>query len=161
MTRRRQADGFTLIEVLVVLSILALLARMSYPAYDSFRRQAFAAQAAGDLNTVRAAALAQYEATGSYAPDAPTGVVPAGMAQYLPSGFSFVRPVYQLDWEHYAVTDSTSGGTASGQLEALTVVTADSLVGLQVLHTLGANCAHWSVGNAHTFVVFSSLEGAP
>lgn len=160
MTRRKNEGGFTLIEMLIVLSILAVLVRISLPAYNSFRREALAAQAAGDFNTIRAAAVAQCEATGAYAPDAPAGVVPAGMAPYLPANFRFTRPDYQLDWEHYIVSDSTSSGAVAGQVLALTVTASDSLTGLQVLHTLGANCAHWSVGDAHTFVIFSTLEAA-
>lgn len=65
---------------------------------------------------------------------------------------------YELDWEHYLVSDTSWSGATSGQVLALTVVTTDSLVGLQIVHTLGSNCAHGSVGNAHAFVVFSTLE---
>jgi prepilin-type N-terminal cleavage/methylation domain-containing protein len=158
MTRRRAEGGFTLVEMLITLAIVAVLVRIAMPAYDGVRRDAIAAQAAGDFNTIRAAAVAQYEATGSYAADAPTGQVPAGMASYLPRNFSFVHPAYQLDWEHYVVSDTTSGGAASGQVLAVTVVAADSVVGLKVLRTLGGNCTHWTVGDAHTFVVFSTLE---
>lgn len=158
MTRRREQGGFTLVEMLITLSIIAVLVRVSMPAYQSVRRQAFAAQAAGDFNTIRAAAVAQYEATGNYAADAPMAIVPAGMASYLPAKFTFVRPAYQLDWEHFVVSDTSSSRPTSGQVMALTVAATDSLVGLQILHTLGSNCAHWSVGNAHTFVVFSTLE---
>jgi prepilin-type N-terminal cleavage/methylation domain-containing protein len=158
MTRRRAEGGFTLIEMLITLSIIALLVRISLPGYSGIRRQAIAAQAAGDFNTIRAAAVSQYEATGSYAPDSPAGTVPAGMGSYLPGRFTFSRPAYELDWEHYLVSDTSSSGATSGQVLALTVVTADSLTGLQIVHALGSNCAHWSVGNAHTFVVFSTLE---
>jgi prepilin-type N-terminal cleavage/methylation domain-containing protein len=156
MMRRREERGFTLVEMLITLSIVALLVRISLPAYDGIRRGSLASQAAGDFNTVRAAAVAQYEATGSYAADGPPGVVPGGMAPFLPRGFSFTRPTYQLDWENYVVSDTS--GTAAGQILALTVSAGDSLLGLRILRTLGSNSTHWSVGGAHTFVVFSTLE---
>ena len=158
MKRYREAGGFTLIETLITLCILSLLVRLALPSYASIRRDSLATQAAGDFNTIRAAAVAQYEATGSYAADAPAGFVPAGMGTYLPRGFSFTRPQYRLDWENYVVGDSLSGGVAAGQILALTVSASDSLVGLRILHMLGANCSHWSVGNAHTFVIQSTLE---
>jgi prepilin-type N-terminal cleavage/methylation domain-containing protein len=158
VTRRRADGGFTLVEMLITLSIIALLVRISLPGYAGIRRHALAAQAAGDFNTIRAAAVSQYEATGSYAADSPAGTVPAGMGSYLPARFTFRRPAYELDWENFLVSDTSSSGATSGQVLALTVVSADSLVGLQVVQVLGSNCAHWSVGNAHTFVVFSTLE---
>ncbi len=158
MTRHRAADGFTLIELMIVLCIISVLLRIALPAYAAIRRDSYASQAAGDLNTIRAAAFAQYAATGNFAPDAPVGVVPAGMGAYLPSGFSFARPLYRLDWDNYVVSDTSGSGVTSGQVLALTVAATDSLAGLQILHTLGANCTHWSVGNAHTFVIQSSLE---
>ena len=158
MRRRTPVSGFTLIEMLIALTIMMLLVRLTMPAMGGVRRGAIASQAAGDFNTVRAAAVSQYEATGSYPADAPDGVVPAGMAPYLPRDFAFVKPAYQLDWENYSVSDTTSSSVTIGQVLALTVTAADSLVGLQILNTLGANCTHWSVGGANTFVVMSTLE---
>jgi prepilin-type N-terminal cleavage/methylation domain-containing protein len=158
MTRPRGADGFTLVELMIVLCIISVLVRIALPAYASIRRDSYASQAAGDFNVVRAAAFAQYEATGGFAPDAPAGVVPAGMGAYLPHDFSFTRSQYQLDWENYVVSDTTSSGAESGQVLALTVTATDSLAGFQILNTLGRNCTHWSVGNSHTFVIQSSLE---
>jgi prepilin-type N-terminal cleavage/methylation domain-containing protein len=158
MMRRRGAGGFTLIELMIVLCIISVLVRIALPAYASIRRESYASQAAGDLNAIRAAAVAQYEATGAYPADAPAGAVPPGMAVYLPRGFSFTRPNYRLNWENYVVNDSSAGGVTEGQILALTVTATDSIAGLQILHTLGMNCTHWSVGNAHTFVIQSSLE---
>ncbi len=158
MTRREGAGGFTLIELMIVLCIISVLVRIALPTYASIQRDSYASQAAGDLNAIRAAAVAQYEATGTYAPDAPAGLVPAGMGAYLPRDFSFTRSHYRLDWDNYAVADTSANGTTSGQILALTVTATDPRVGLQILHTLGRNCTHWSVGDAHTFVIQSSLE---
>lgn len=155
---RRAQSGFSLIELLIVISILSILVRVALPAYKGIQRDAVATQALGDFNTIRAAAVAQYEATGAYANDGPAGVVPQGMAPFLPRNFSFTRETYTLDWENFAVDDSSSGSTLHGNVLAITIAASDSLVGRQVLHLVGANCAHWSIGDAHTFVVMSTLE---
>jgi len=159
MTRRRDASGFTLIELLIVLCIISVLVRIALPAYAAIRRDSLASQTVGDLNVIRAGAAAEFEATGSYPPDTPAGIVPPAMAPYLPRDFAFTRPNYSLAWNNFVVSDTTSGG-AAGQILALTVTAADPALGYRILHTLGANCTHWSVGGAHTFVLQSSLESA-
>jgi type IV pilus assembly protein PilA len=158
MSRRTSQRGFSMIELMVVLTIIGILARLSIPVYAGIKRDALAAQVAGDFNTVRAAAIAQCEATGNYAPDGATGAVPAGMGPFLPRGFSFTKPGYQLDWEYWTVADTTDGAASSGSIVALTVVTADEMVGRQVIRTLGKNCTHWAVDDASTFVIMSTLE---
>ncbi|MCC6652355.1 MAG: type II secretion system protein [Candidatus Eisenbacteria bacterium] len=158
MSRRRSQSGFTIIELLIVISILSILVRVSLPAYKGIQRDALASQALGDFNTVRAAAVAQYEATGAYAADGPEGVVPAGMAPFLPRNYSFTKPPYSLDWENFAINDTSGVTPMSGMVLALTITARDSLVGRQVLHLVGANCTHWSIGESHTFVVMSTLE---
>jgi prepilin-type N-terminal cleavage/methylation domain-containing protein len=158
MSRRASQGGFSLLELMIVLTILGVLARLSIPVYQSVRRDALAARAAGDFNTVRAAAIAQYEATGDYPADGPAGVTPAGMSPFLPSAFRFTKPEYQLDWEHWTVPDSSSGGGAAGEVVALTILTPDERLTRQLIRTLGRNCTHWSVDDASTFVVMSSLE---
>jgi prepilin-type N-terminal cleavage/methylation domain-containing protein len=157
MSARRSESGFTLIELLIVLTILSTLVRLAIPAYQSLEMNAIVSQAAGDLHVVRAAAAAEYAATGNYAPDAMGGVTPPAMAPYLPAGFTFQPKDYELDWENFAVADTT-GPNGMGQILALTVTAKDPALGNRILEKLGANCTHWSVGNSHTFVIQSTLE---
>lgn len=156
MSRTHFERGFSLIELLMVLTVISLLVRVSLPAYASFRRNAIASQAAADFSVVRAGAFAQFDATGSFPADANGGVTPAGMRTYLPAKFSFRRREYELDWDNYNV--ASAEGVAGGQVLALTITASDPRLGLQILHTVGANCTHWSVGDSHTFVVLSTLE---
>ena len=158
MKRYRQSGGFTLIETVIVLCIVSVLVRIAIPAYAAIRRDSIASQAVGDFNVVRSATIAQFEATGRYPADAPSGFVPAGMAAYLPRDFSFARREYELDWQNYVVADTTTSGAVPGQILALTVTAHDPQMGLTVLSHLGANCTHWSVDESHTFVIQSSLE---
>lgn len=157
MRRARGERGFTLIELLIVLSIVSILARIALPAYAGMVRDSVAAQVAADFGVVRSAATAQFEATGSYPADTPDGQVPPGLAAFLPQDFRFSKPHYQLAWNNYAVGDSADG--TAGQIVAVTVTTDSHPLGLQLVNTLGRNCTHWSVGEAHTFVVMSTLEG--
>lgn len=157
MSRRAGQRGFSLIELMVVLSILGVLARLALPVVTSMRRDAITADVAGDFNVVRAAAVSQYEATGAYPADGAAGQVPPGMAPFLPAGFSFTKPDYQLDWEYWTVADSASG-MQSDYVLAVTVVAPDERLQRQLLASLGRNCTHWSVDDASTFVVMSSLE---
>lgn len=154
MRPARTSRGFSLIELMAVLTIVSVLVRMSLPAFATYRRQAVAAQAMNDFHVVQTAAYAQYEATGSFPPDAPSGFAPPGSVPFLPRGFSFRRPEYELDWDQLAISDSSG---SSGYLAMLTVVTPDSLLGYSVIHRLGSGTTHWSVGDAHTFVIATSV----
>jgi prepilin-type N-terminal cleavage/methylation domain-containing protein len=158
MTRACSERGFSLIELMIVLCITSILLRVSLPAYSAMQRNAKASQIVGDFNVVRAAVFAQYEATGGFPADGASGIVPAGMTPFLPRDFSFQKPTYELDWESWAVSDSS--GSLNGKLVAVTVVSPDEKLGLTVLHMLGANCTHWSAGDAHTFVVENTLESS-
>lgn len=158
MSRRAAQRGFSLVELMVVLSILGVLARLAIPVFHGIRRDAIASEVAGDFNAVRAAAIAQYEATGRYAPDGETGMVPVGMGPFLPHDFRFTKRDYALDWEHWAVADTVGGSVASGMVLAVTVVTPDERLGRQVVRMLGANTTHWAVDDASTFVVLSTLD---
>lgn len=152
----KRERGFSLIELIVVISIVSVLFRMAMPAAASYRRHAVAARAIGDFQVVRNAAFAQLDAQGAFAPDAAPGVVPAGAAQFLPRDFAFSRAQYVLDWDHVTLADSSG---RAGYVAMLTLVTPDSLLGHELIAKLGAGTAHWSVGDAHTFVVASDLTG--
>jgi prepilin-type N-terminal cleavage/methylation domain-containing protein/prepilin-type processing-associated H-X9-DG protein len=56
LLRPRRADSFTLVELLVVLAIIALLATLSVPAFDSAILKARSVKCAGNLHAIGVAA---------------------------------------------------------------------------------------------------------
>ncbi len=65
MTRAR---GFTLVELSMVLSVMAILVTLSVPAYDGIVRHARAAEARATLEAIGDAELAHYRDTGAFLP---------------------------------------------------------------------------------------------
>ena len=59
MNRRRRLvrKGFTLIELMIVVTIVGLLARIAIPRVNQFRLRARATKIVGDLEVMRTAAL--------------------------------------------------------------------------------------------------------
>ncbi len=51
---KRKNKGFTIIELMVVIAIVAILAAVSIPLYDSYRRSAIRTEAMGELVTITA-----------------------------------------------------------------------------------------------------------
>ena len=88
MKRCKKARGFALIEVLIAMTIVAILINIAIPSYQSIRSRARGAAVVGDINAIETAAFDFFSRTGSFPPTA-FGSVPSGMAESLPSGFTF------------------------------------------------------------------------
>ncbi|MEJ2185214.1 MAG: prepilin-type N-terminal cleavage/methylation domain-containing protein [Gemmatimonadota bacterium] len=148
MNAARGRSGFSLVELLIVLLIIGILASLAIPTYHSMVIRARAAQVAGDLNTIKVAAY-NYDADHhEWPPETAAGQVPAGLAPYLPENFSFVRDDYELDWEYWVLSGtSTSGGTRVGA----SVVTDDTRLGAAIVRLLGG-IPHIIIGNRYTFI---------
>jgi prepilin-type N-terminal cleavage/methylation domain-containing protein len=99
----RRKAGFTLVEIMIVVSIIALLALMALP---SFQRAREKAQNAKLINGLRVAsdAFQMYAADhNAYPPDVNRGVVPSGMALYFGANFDFTArtPIGgNWDWDY-------------------------------------------------------------
>lgn len=96
MTRNRR--GVTILELLVTMLILAITAGIALPKVQEVRRRGEAAAVVGAIEVVRHAAYSYNESTAQWPPSAAFGVQPAGLAPYLPEGFSFVQPRFSLAW---------------------------------------------------------------
>src|ERR1700730_4328808 len=99
----RRSAGFTLVEIMIVVAIIALLAAMALP---SFLRARQKAQDAKLINALRVAtdAFQMYAVEhNTYPADVNRGVVPAGMDLYFGSNFNFAAttPIGgNFDWDY-------------------------------------------------------------
>lgn len=147
--------GFTMVETLTVAVVMGTLARIATPDFHKVVLRARAADVAADFQTVQLAVLG-YRADHAHWPDdSYAGVVPDGLASYLPAGFSFVRQGYRLDWEHWALPNGLPGHPEPGVLVGFSIVTNDRALGRAVVKLLGRSMPHYSLGSRYTFV----LEG--
>ncbi len=133
MTRTER--GFTLLELMVVVMVISLLAGFAMPKFSAVRKRATAAEAIGALDVIRHAAFAYNETTGDWAPGGSTGVVPPELVTYLPSGFSFSQPEFDLAWRH---TTWMSGGVEQST-QMVQVFTHDPAVCDAVNNLLGGS----------------------
>ena len=60
MVRNRTAEGFTLIELVIVIVILGILAAVAIPKYEDMQEQARTATLKGQLGSIRSAVAIQY-----------------------------------------------------------------------------------------------------
>ncbi|HMJ07184.1 MAG TPA: type II secretion system protein [Chthoniobacterales bacterium] len=98
----RKNSGFTLVEIMIVVAIIALLAVIALPSFLRARQQA---QNAKFINALRVAtnAIETYSFEHSaYPPDSTRGIVPPGMETYLDQtlGWNGTTPIGgQWDWD--------------------------------------------------------------
>lgn len=145
---KRGRNGFSLIELLIVMLIIGILASLGIPAYQSMIVRAQATKVAGDLNTIKVAAYNYAADQHQWPPETAAGQVPAGLAPYLPDGYTFTRADYTLDWEYWILSgDTTLGGARIG----VAVVIPNPRLGAAVVKLLGG-IPHIIVGNSYTFI---------
>jgi prepilin-type N-terminal cleavage/methylation domain-containing protein len=148
MTRRRA--GFTFIEVLTVLIVLGLLASLAILKYIDLTHRARAAQAAADLQAVRIAAYGAWYETGQWPAEVGAGIVPPGLASYLPGGFTFHRREYTLDWENFV---PPNGGQTAGMQVGVVVSSTNARLRRALENALGNKLPFTSVGGNLTFII--------
>ncbi|HWA58868.1 MAG TPA: prepilin-type N-terminal cleavage/methylation domain-containing protein [Gemmatimonadales bacterium] len=142
--RRR---GFTMVEIVVVLVVLGLLSGLAVLKYIDLTRTATAAKIAGEFVTVRLAAY-NYEAdhNNQWPSDQGPGVIPPEFNGYLPQGFTFTYPSYQLDW------DNRTPSLVPYEL-AISMTTTDPRLVAALRQHLGTRSPYFWVGNRLTFIL--------
>ena len=107
---RGNSQGFTLIELMIVIAIIGILAAIAIPNFIAYRNKAYCSRAESDANAV-AAALADYFAVPTHTtyPDGdPTVATPNGLGITLSGSGS-----------------SENTGTIAGPTSAITITVTD------------------------------------
>ena len=143
MRSRKSRGGYTLVELLTVMVLISILAALAQPRLHRALLQARAAAVIGDLDMVKAAVITYESDRGRWPEEAGPGIVPPGLEPYLPEGFSFVKPEYELDYDNRVGSGVFEVGVA--------VVTRNEELGRAVFALLGG--AAYSLGDRHTWVV--------
>ena len=144
--------GFTLIELLVSVAIVGILAGLAIPNMRTVLLRARATQLAGDMEVVRVATNSYQANHHTWPAEASAGDVPPELVEYLPSGYSFVRNGYELDFENWTMPSGLPGDPNTHTLIGVSVVVTDESLGNALMELLG-NSIIFSVGNTHTVVI--------
>ncbi len=94
--------GYTVVEVVIGLSVLAIGAALTLPALRTARLQRDAREVVTAIRTVEAAALQARGLDLEYS-SAPVGEIPSELADLLPSEFTFTRPGFRMGWGHWTL----------------------------------------------------------
>ena len=150
MTGRR---GFTFIEVLTVMIIIGILATLAVLRYIDLRDRATAAGMVTEVNGIRLGAYNYWADHETWPAESAPGVVPPGLAPYLPRNYSFARPRFTIDWENFAAADGSAGGGNGVMQVGLTVTSSSS----SLIHALALSAAggapFFVVGNTLTYII--------
>ena len=147
---RRSRLAFTLIEILMSVTIVALLASIAVPKYRDIRRRATATQILGDYDVVRHAVLSFYVDSQYFPRENGKGVIPSGLKTYLPNGFTMKRSQWELDYENWAAKGSKY--TKTGIVIGLSFTTPDSNLGRTAMKLMG-NVPGYTVGSKYTLLI--------
>ncbi len=114
---RKGESGFTLVETLVVVSIIGVLSAIAIPQYANYKQQALDSDARSCLHHLATALEGYYVATNDYT----AATIPDLEASYgfRPSS-GVTATITTADTTHYIVTASAAGGSGTFTLDSTT-----------------------------------------
>jgi prepilin-type N-terminal cleavage/methylation domain-containing protein len=116
--------GFSLVELLIVVSILGILASVAVPKVQAARARARAASIIGAVRAIRIGATIYLDSAGDWPATAAQGVIPSGLGGYIPPTAGFTGNGYRLRWRRTSVT---SGGVSTSRGSVVIIMTDDLL----------------------------------
>jgi len=143
--------GFSLIELLMAVSIVGILAGLAIPNLRSMTWRARATEVAADLEVVRVATVQYNGDRFTWPAEVGSGTVPPELNGYLPEGFSFQGNGYELDYERFSPI-VIPGDPGTTQLIAVAVTVEADELSNAVVELLGGSLV-FSVGNKHTVII--------
>lgn len=145
-THRRGPTGFSLVELLVVMSIISILAGIAVPILRGVIVKARAADVVGDMNVIKVAVLTYQSDHNAWPGEGSRGQVPPELREYLPEGFTFNKDGYTLDYDNWSRNRRALFNVG------VTVITGEADLGRALMEMLGENA--WSNGrNKFTWVI--------
>ncbi len=152
---RMGREGFTLVELLITVSIVGILAGLAIPNMRNMTFRARATSVAGDLQAIQVAVVNYNANAHAWPSEAPSGDVPPELTGYLPDGFSFTGNGYELDFENIALPLGLPGDPNVTLLIGASVTAPDDRLSNGIVELLGGRIV-FTVGNTHTVVIDAS-----
>jgi len=150
---RLRRPGFTFVEILMSMAVIAILAGIVIPKTGDFIKRAKAAAVVGDIVAIRDGVYNYYTDSSAYPLTGAMGEVPPALISYLPIGFSFVKTDYSLQYNNWPVSQTIPGYPSTTGIIGITVETTDPRVG-QLVQALLANWPQFQSGQNYTFIIF-------
>ena len=141
--RGSRRTGFTLVELVLVVVIVSILAGLAIPNFQIVITRARAADLLGRIDVVEVAVQSYLGDNNAWPAETAAGLIPTGVDEFLPEGFSFVGEEFQLDWEN------------GGGLIGVGIVTDNELLGNALVDLAGPG--RWFVsGSRYVFILETS-----
>lgn len=144
--------GFSLVELLMAVSIVGLLAGLAIPNIRTVQYRARAAEVAGDLEVVKIATVSYNGDVHTWPADAASGTVPPELTAFLPENFSFQGNGYELKFENYPLPMGLPYDPSATQLIGVSVTADDDALSNAIVEFLGGSLV-FSVGRTHTILI--------
>ena len=114
--KRNVQQGFTLIELMIVIAIVAILVALAVPAYQDYTIRAKVGECVNNAAVPKLSISEYFETVGVFPPDANVaGIVNTGDSQYCDGYLNYSNAgTFQMDINETAV--GSSGGTLQPQM---------------------------------------------